>query len=245
MPKERKGRIDKLLVERGFISSRERSRALIMAGEVIVDGMVIEKPGTAIPINASISLKEKLPYVSRGGIKLEGALNHFGINVKGMVIIDIGSSTGGFTDCLLKRGAEKVFAVDVGTGLLDWKIRNDRRVEVLEGRNIRYLGFEEIPEPVDLAVIDVSFISLDKVIPKAREFLNKCGCILALIKPQFEVGRGQVGKGGIVRDPEKHKMVIEKIKTFIDGLGLDVKGVFESPIKGTKGNREFWIFCHK
>jgi 23S rRNA (cytidine1920-2'-O)/16S rRNA (cytidine1409-2'-O)-methyltransferase len=241
MPKESRERIDKLLVERGFISSRERSRALIMAGKVMVDGMMVEKPGTVIPINASISLKEDFPYVSRGGIKLEGALNHFGMNVKGMVVIDIGSSTGGFTDCLLKKGAERVFAVDVGKGLLDWKIRNNPRVKVFEGRNIRYLDFKEIPEPVDLAVIDVSFISLEKVIPKACGFLSDCGYILALIKPQFEVGRGQVGKGGIVREPEKHVMVIEKIKTFVDELGFEVEGVFESPLKGAKGNREFWI----
>ncbi|MFQ5586409.1 MAG: TlyA family RNA methyltransferase [Thermodesulfobacteriota bacterium] len=242
MPKGERGRVDKLLVERGLVESRERGRALIMAGKVVVNGARVDKPGTAIPINAEITLKETPLYVSRGGIKLAGALSRFGIDVEGKVVIDVGSSTGGFTDCLLKGGAQRVYAVDVGKGLLDWKLRNDRRVVPLEGRNVRYLEHGEVGEQADMAVIDVSFISLEKVIPGVAELLKGEGRILPLITPQFDVGRGPGGMGGIVRDPEKHRMVMERIRVFAEGHGMAVEGLCESPIRGSKGNREFWIY---
>ena len=242
MSRGEKGRIDKLLVERGLIGSRERGRALIMAGKVMVNGARVDKPGSTVPIDAEIVIKEPPPYVGRGGIKLAGALDHFEIDVAGRVLLDIGSSTGGFTDCLLQRGASKVYAIDVGKGLIDWKLRNDPRVVLLEGRNIRYLEDGEVGDDADMAVIDVSFISLEKVIPRVSHLLKGSWGIVALIKPQFEVGKGQVGKGGIVRDPEKHTMVVERIQTFAEGLGMAVMGVCDSPIKGGKGNREFWIY---
>lgn len=245
MSKKGKKRLDSLIVEKGLIKSRERAKAVIMAGSVTVNGRVIDKPGVEVDENADIVIKEDLPYVSRGGVKLEGALNNFNIDVNGLVVMDVGASTGGFTDCLLKRGAKKIFAVDVGKGLLDWKLRNDERVKVIEEKNIRHLKFDDIGELVDMAAIDVSFISLKKVIPNVINFIKKDCTILALIKPQFEVGKGMVGKGGIVRDIEKQQSVIEDIKEFSISLGLDVKGVCESPIKGTKGNREFWIWLKK
>lgn len=235
-------RLDKLLVEKGLVKGRERARALIMAGKVMVDGMVVDKAGTEVDEGAVITIKEDHPYVGRGGVKLEGALDHFHIPVEGLTIMDVGASTGGFTDCLLKRGVKKVFAVDVGKGLLDWHLRQDKRVVVLEGRNIRYLGSDEVGERMDMVVCDVSFISLEKVIPKVKGFIKDGGSILGLIKPQFEVGKGEVGKGGIVKDPEKHRKVIERIKAFSEGLGFKVEGVYESPIRGVKGNREFWIW---
>ncbi|MDP2688915.1 MAG: TlyA family RNA methyltransferase, partial [Deltaproteobacteria bacterium] len=191
---------------------------------------------------SGIVLKESLPFVSRGGVKLAGMLDAAGFDVAGLTAIDIGSSTGGFTDCLLKRGASKVYAVDVGKGILDMRLRNDPRVTVLEERNIRYLDPAETGGPVDLAVIDVSFISLEKVLPRAKELLKEGGAIFALIKPQFEVGKGQVGKGGIVKDPDKHREVVERIKEFSTNLGFKPVATGESPIKGAKGNREFWIF---
>lgn len=242
MVKQRKARIDTLIVERGMAPSRQKAQALIMAGMVLVGGVVVDKPGQNVPEDGEIVLKETLPFVSRGGVKLEGMLDAAGFDVSGLVAVDIGSSTGGFTDCLLKRGARKVYAVDVGKGLLDFHLRGDPRVVVLEERNIRYLDPAEIGEPIDLAVIDVSFISLEKVLPKARELLGKGGAVFALIKPQFEVGKGQVGKGGIVKDPEKHREVVERIKGFSEGIGFIVSATGESPIKGAKGNREFWIF---
>ncbi len=236
-----KGRIDRLLVERGLAESLEKALAIIMAGRALAEGRVIDKPGAEIKRDVEITILEQSPYVSRGGIKLEGALSYFNIDCAGKTVVDIGASTGGFTDCLLKRGAKKVFAVDVGKGLLDWSLRNDKRVIVLEGRNIRYLESKDIGETVDAAVIDVSFISLKKVIPKAREFLKHKGTILALIKPQFEAEKEEVGEKGIIKDPEIHKKVIDKIKAFSEDLGFIVKGVSESAIKGAKGNREFWI----
>ncbi|MEK6599842.1 MAG: TlyA family RNA methyltransferase [Deltaproteobacteria bacterium] len=236
-----KGRIDRLLVERGLAESLEKALAIIMAGRALADGSVIDKPGAEIKTDVEITIIEQSPYVSRGGIKLEGALSYFNIDCAGKIVVDIGASTGGFTDCLLKRGAKKVFAVDVGKGLLDWSLRNDKRVIVLEGRNIRYLEFSGIGEKVDAAVIDVSFISLKKCIPKAREFIKDKGIILALIKPQFEAEKEDVGEKGIIKDPEIHKKVIDKIKAFSEDLGFIVKGVSESAIKGAKGNKEFWI----
>lgn len=245
MSKKVKKRLDVLIVEKGLAASREKAKALIMTGNVIVNDRVVDKPGTEVDENAAVVIKEDLPYVSRGGIKLEGALNNFNIDVNGLVIMDVGASTGGFTDCLLQRGAKKIFAVDVGKGLLDWKLRNDERVKVIEGKNIRHLQFDDVGEFVDMAVIDVSFISLKIVMPNVMNFARKGGLILALIKPQFEVGKGMVGKGGIVRDSEKHEAVIDGIKEFSISLGLDIKGVCESPITGAKGNREFWIWLGK
>jgi len=217
-----------------------------LAGKVFVQGQRIDKAGSMVFSDMEILIKgEDLPYVSRGGLKLEKALEEFMIDVKGMVVMDVGASTGGFTDCLLKKGAERVYAIDVGYGQLDWKLRRDKRVVVLEKRNIRYLKKEEIPEEIDLAVIDVSFISLTKVIPKVSEFLKNEGAIIALIKPQFEVAKGEVGKGGIVKNPEKHREVVLKISEFADTLSLSVKGTIESPILGQKGNREFLIYLVK
>jgi 23S rRNA (cytidine1920-2'-O)/16S rRNA (cytidine1409-2'-O)-methyltransferase len=242
--KKEKVRIDKLLTDRGLVRSRQKAQALIMARKVLVGGVVVDKAGTEVERDSLISLKEEFPYVSRGGIKLQGALDNFNINVEGLTAIDVGASTGGFTDCLLTRGVKGVIAIDVGRGLLDQRIREDERVRVLEGRNIRYLDPAEVGEKVDMVVIDVSFISLTKVLPRVKEFLKKKGKVLALIKPQFEVGKGEVGKGGVVKDPEKQRRVIESLKAFSQKLGLRPVGVFESPIKGAKGNREFWLYLY-
>jgi len=234
------------MVEKGLVPSREKAQALIMIGGVKVNGQVMRKPGQKIREDALIEiLQPPCPYVSRGGIKLEGAIKGFGINVEGKVCLDVGASTGGFTDCLLQHGAKRVYAVDVGWGQLHWKLRNDPRVICLEKRNIRYLPKEEIPEEVDLVTIDTSFISLKLVIPAVLKFLKEKAEILALIKPQFEVGKGEVGKGGVVRDSEKHKRVIEEIRIFSQNLGLHPVGVIESPILGPKGNKEFFIYLIK
>jgi 23S rRNA (cytidine1920-2'-O)/16S rRNA (cytidine1409-2'-O)-methyltransferase len=237
-----KVRLDRLLIQRGLVENPEKAVAVIMAGKVLVQGNVIDKPGTEVQHDAEITLLKDSPYVGRGGLKLEGALNYFSIEVKDATVMDVGASTGGFTDCLLKKGASKVFAVDVGKGLLDWRLRNDKRVVVLEGKNVRYLEFKDIGEKVDIAVIDVSFISLEKVIPKVKEFLKNKGSILALIKPQFEAKKTDVGAKGIIRDPAIHHMVIDKINIYCLNFGLVVKGVCESSIKGAKGNKEFWIY---
>jgi len=237
-----KVRLDKLLIQRGLVENPEKAIAVIMAGKVLVQGNVIDKPGTEVQHDAEITLLKDSPYVGRGGLKLEGVLNYFSIEVKDATVMDVGASTGGFTDCLLKKGAGKVFAVDVGKGLLDWRLRNDKRVVVLEGKNVRYLEFKDIGEKVDIAVIDVSFISLEKVIPKVKEFLKNKGTILALIKPQFEAKKTEVGAKGIIRDPAIHHMVIDKINIYCLNSGIVVKGVCESSIKGTKGNKEFWIY---
>jgi len=235
-----------LMVEKGLVPSREKAQALIIIGGVKVNGQIMRKPGQKIREDAFIEIiTPPCPYVSRGGIKLEGAIKGFSINVEGKVCLDVGASTGGFTDCLLQHGAKRVYAVDVGWGQLHWKLRNDPRVICLEKRNIRYLPKEEIPEEVDLVTIDTSFISLKLVIPAVLKFLKEKAEILALIKPQFEVGKGEVGKGGVVRDPEKHKRVIEEIWTFSQNLGLHPVGVMESPILGPKGNKEFFIYLIK
>jgi 23S rRNA (cytidine1920-2'-O)/16S rRNA (cytidine1409-2'-O)-methyltransferase len=242
----KKERLDKILVERGLTQSRERARALIMAGQVVVSDHVAEKPGQMVPVLAEVRLKgELLPFVSRGGLKLQKALDEFNIDVAGLVVLDVGASTGGFTDCLLQRGAKKVIAIDVGYGQLAWKLRQDERVVNLEKTNIRYLTSDKLPQVPDFAVIDASFISLAKVLPATLSLLGDGGAIIALIKPQFEVGRGEVGKGGVVRDPEKHRDVIDAIKSVADNLGLEVKGVTESPLLGPRGNREFLIFMGK
>ena len=233
-------RLDRLLVARGFAESRERGHALILAGQVLVNGQKQDKAGALVPEDAGIRiLGEVLPYVSRGGLKLEGALKGFKISVEGKTALDVGASTGGFTDCLLQHGAEKVYAVDVGYGQLAWKLRQDPRVITIERVNIRDIASSLIPEPIDIAVIDVSFISLEKVIPSILKFLNPDSEIIALIKPQFEVGREQVGKGGIVRDEAARSAAVDRVTDFIRGSGFEVKGVIPSPITGQDGNVEF------
>ncbi|MFA5514963.1 MAG: TlyA family RNA methyltransferase [Desulfuromonadales bacterium] len=238
--------MDKLLVERGLVPSRERARALILAGKVIVGEHVVDKAGTQVALDSPLRLKgEDIPYVSRGGLKLAHALDTFNIAVAGRLAIDVGASTGGFTDCLLQRGAARVIAVDVGYGQLAWKLREDARVLNLERTNIRELTPERLPARPDLAVIDASFISLDKVLPATLPLLAGAAEVVALIKPQFEVGRGEVGKGGVVRDAEKQARVVEKVRAMAVELGCAVIAVTESPILGPKGNREFLIWLKK
>jgi 23S rRNA (cytidine1920-2'-O)/16S rRNA (cytidine1409-2'-O)-methyltransferase len=241
--KQARERLDRLLLEQGLVPSRERARAMIMAGLVVVNDHAVLKAGEMVPLDAEIRLKgADHPYVSRGGLKLQKALDHFGIDVAGLVAMDVGASTGGFTDCLLQRGAAKVYAVDVGYGQLAWKLRQDERVVNLEKTNIRYLSRDTLRELPQLVVIDASFISLDKILPHVIMLVDAGAAIVALIKPQFEVGRGEVGKGGVVRDEEKHRQVVERVSLLAESLGLTVRGVTESPILGPKGNREFLIW---
>ncbi len=242
-PKTSKIRLDRLLVEREISPTRERAKALILSGTVIVGENRIDKASTLVPINAAIRIKgEGNPYVSRGGLKLKGALTEFGIDVAGFAALDIGASTGGFTDCLLQKGARKVYAVDVGYGQLAWKLRNDERVVVFEKTNIRYFSGDGIDDEIDIATIDASFISLKLVIPAAIKLIKKDAIILALIKPQFEAGRGEVGKKGVVKDPDIHKRVVDEIDEFCQELGLDVLGTCESSLLGPAGNKEFFIY---
>ncbi len=238
MPRER---IDKLLVDRGLVESRTKAQALVMAGAVLVNEQLIHKPSEVFSHDATIRIKANATprYVSRGGIKLEAALREFNIGVRDLVCLDVGASTGGFTDCLLQYGAQRVVALDVGHNQLDWKIRNDRRVEVREEVNARHLAPSDFEDKFDLITIDVSFISLTKVLPAVVPLLMKNGRIVALIKPQFEVGKGEVGKGGIVRDPLQHQRVIAEVNGMAESLGLQVVGLIESPIKGADGNVEF------
>ncbi len=241
-----KRRLDNLLIERGIVQSRERAKALILSGEVKVDGKPVNKSGALINEDSEIELTGKdIPYVSRGGLKLEKAIREFGIAVKDKTAIDVGASTGGFTDCLLQHGAKKVYAIDVGYGQLAWKLRNDPRVIVIERKNIRYLKIDDIGELSDMATIDVSFISLKLVLPVVKDLLKEKGEIVALIKPQFEVGKGEVGKGGIVKEKEQHDRVISDIKSFASDLGFKVLALTESPIYGQKGNVEFLIYIKK
>lgn len=240
--KPAKRRIDQLLVERGFAESRERAQALILAGYVRADGRKIEKAGQTVAETAGIELTERLRYVSRGGLKLEGAIQHFGIDVRSRVCLDIGSSTGGFTDCLLQHGAARVYAFDVGTGQLDWKLRNDPRVVVREGVNARYLEPPDVPELVDLIVCDLSFISVTLILPVLPPLLRSPGVLVILIKPQFEAGREQVGKGGIVRDPAIHAEICARVKGAVEALGFRT-ALMESPILGAEGNREFLLYA--
>ena len=241
-----KERLDKLLVDRGLAASRERARALILAGQVVVGEHAVDKVGVKVAADVPLRLKgEDLPFVSRGGLKLEHALNAFALDVTGRTAIDVGASTGGFTDCLLQRGAAKVFAVDVGYGQLAWKLREDPRVVSMERTNIRQLTSDQLSASPDLAVIDASFISLDKVLPPTLALLVPGGDVIALIKPQFEVGKGQVGKGGVVRDPGQHAAVVERVRAEAEALGCTVLGVAESPLLGQKGNREFLIHLRK
>jgi 23S rRNA (cytidine1920-2'-O)/16S rRNA (cytidine1409-2'-O)-methyltransferase len=235
-----KERLDKLLVDRGLAESRTKAQALIMAGQVLVEEQRVDKPGQLIDTGASFRIKgEQVKYVSRGGLKLEAALKAFGIRPTNKTCIDIGASTGGFTDCLLQHGAAAVWAVDVGRNQLAWRIRQDPRVRVIDGMNARYLEPAQFEGPFDVATIDVSFISLTKILPAVSTLVKQGGDVIALVKPQFEVGKGEVGKGGIVKDPAKHRRVIEEVTGFARSIGFEVAGVIESPILGAEGNREF------
>ena len=236
-----KKRLDVLLVERLYADSRTKAQAIIMSGNVYVNGQKADKPGTSYEETVDIEVRGAVcPYVSRGGLKLEKALRDFGVNPDGFVCSDSGASTGGFTDCLLQQGAKKVFAIDVGYGQLDWKIRSDERVVVMERTNIRYVTPEDLGEPLDLSVIDVSFIGLEIVLPTIKTLLKpESGQVLCLIKPQFEAGKENVGKKGVVRDPKIHKMVLDNFVSLVHGLGFTILGLTFSPVKGPEGNIEF------
>jgi 23S rRNA (cytidine1920-2'-O)/16S rRNA (cytidine1409-2'-O)-methyltransferase len=237
-----KERIDKLLLDRGLVKSRQQAQALILGGDVLAGDRRIDKPGTRIDSTADIRLKTApLPYVSRGGLKLEKALDAFAPDIRNWVCLDIGASTGGFTDCLLQRGAAKVYTIDVGHNQLDWKLRSDPRVVWKEGLNARYLKFEDVGVTADLISMDLSFISLTLVLPVLRPFTRPTTRILCLVKPQFEVGREHVEKGGLVTDPSKHQEVIRKIRSCAQSLGYTVLGVIDSPILGAEGNKEFFL----
>jgi 23S rRNA (cytidine1920-2'-O)/16S rRNA (cytidine1409-2'-O)-methyltransferase len=245
-----KSRLDLLLVARGLATTRERAQALILAGEVTVDGQPSAKPGMLVATDAEVAVRAPLPYVGRGGVKLAHALDTFGLDVTGRVALDVGASTGGFTDCLLQRGVSRVYAVDVGYGQLDWRLRQDSRVVVLDKTNVRYL--ESLPERPDLAVADVSFISLRLVLPAIWRLIAEQAQAIVLVKPQFEVGRGQVGKGGVVRDPAVRQVVVDDLAAWAVAQGWQMRGVTQSPITGPAGNVEylFWLgkgagACHE
>ena len=243
----KKERIDKLLAERGFAASRAKAQAMVMAGVVLVNERRVEKPSEMVPVDETIRIKGETPesrYVGRGGLKLEAALNHFNIVPAGWVCLDVGSSTGGFTDCLLQHRAASVVALDVGTNQLAWKLRTDPRVEVRENTNARTLKTEDFETRFRLIVMDVSFISVTKLLAALRDLLEPDGRMVVLIKPQFEVGKGEVGKGGIVREPEKHTAVVEKVNEYAESVGLDLVGVIDSPILGAEGNKEF-LACYR
>ncbi len=238
----KKERLDKLVHEQGLADSREQAKRLIMAGLVLVNEQKIDKAGATVPLNAQIRLLgQEHPYVGRGGLKLEKALHEFNIDPNGRIAIDIGASTGGFTDCLLQHGAVRVYAVDVGYGQLAWKLVTDPRVINRERTNIRHVTSGDFPEKMDIAVMDLSFISLTKILEPVIPVLKPGADIIALIKPQFEVGKGEVGKGGIVKSTEKHQQVISEITAYVEQRGIVVRGVIESPIKGAKGNTEFLL----
>jgi 23S rRNA (cytidine1920-2'-O)/16S rRNA (cytidine1409-2'-O)-methyltransferase len=236
-------RIDKLLVEKGLADSRTKAQALVMSGVVLVNEQRVNKPSELFPTEAQVRLKHAddpaLRYVGRGGLKLEAALRDFEVDVKGFECLDVGASAGGFTDCLLQHGAKHIVALDVGHNQIDWRLRNDQRVDVREGVNARYLSQADFVTQFDLIVVDVSFISLTKVLPSLRPLLNSTGRLIALIKPQFEVGRGEVGGGGVVRDSDKRVRVVDEVNAFAKSIGLQVHGVIESPIRGAEGNVEF------
>ena len=239
----KKHRLDLIVVEKGMAKSRQRAQAIIMAGKVYVNERPVDKPGFFVSPEDCVELKgTDIPYVSRGGLKLEAALHELRLDVAGSICIDVGASTGGFTDCLLQHGAERVYAVDVGYGQLAWKLRQDPRVIVIERTNVRYMTADAIPAPVDLISVDVSFISLKIVVPAIIQFLKSDASILGLIKPQFEVGKRQVGKGGVVKQPELHQQVIKDLSDFFETIGLAPLSVYPSPLLGPKGNREFFIF---
>jgi len=237
-----KVRVDQLLVERGLADSREKAQALILAGDVMIDGQKADKPGRSVAGDCQVELLARLPYVSRGGVKLAAALDHFAVDVTGRMCLDVGSSTGGFTDCLLQRGAARVWAIDVGRGQLDWKLRNDPRVEVREGVNARFLTPQDIPERFDLAVCDASFISTTILLPAIVPLLRENGEMIILVKPQFESARGEVGKGGIVRDPALHQAACDRVRVCAEKLGFHT-AVIESPLLGAEGNREFLLYA--
>jgi len=239
-----KARLDQILTERGLADSREKARAMILAGSVTVDGQKAEKPGHSYPIDCRIEVAALPLFVSRGGIKLAAALDQFQISVQDLVCLDVGSSTGGFTDCLLQRAAARVWAVDVGRGQLDWKLRNDRRVVVREGVNARYLSSEDFPQPFDLAVCDASFISATLLLPSMSALLKEHGEMVILVKPQFEVGREQVGKGGIVRNPKLHAQACERVRAAVEALGFQAE-IMDSPILGAEGNKEFLLHARR
>ncbi|HEX2985952.1 MAG TPA: TlyA family RNA methyltransferase [Caproiciproducens sp.] len=241
-----KKRLDCLIYERGLAESREKAKTIIMLGNVYVDNQKSDKPGTILPLNANIEIRgEGLRYVSRGGLKLEKAMSVFPIQLKDKVTMDIGASTGGFTDCMLQNGAKKVYSIDVGYGQLAWKLRTDPRVINLERTNVRYLTQEQIPDPIDFFSVDVSFISLCLVLPVAREFMSENAQAICLIKPQFEAGKGKVGKKGVVREKSIHIEVIQKITDFVLQNGFSVLGLTFSPVKGPEGNIEYLVYLEK
>lgn len=243
MEKLKKERLDVLLVSRGLAPSREKAKAYIMAGTVYVNGQKEEKAGTTFPLDCSIEVRaDEQPFVSRGGYKLDKAIKYFSLALDGLVCMDIGASTGGFTDCMLQNGAKKVFSVDVGHGQLDWKLRNDDRVVCMEKTNIRYVKPEDIGEPLDFASVDVSFISLTKILTPVRALLKNDSHMVCLIKPQFEAGRKQVGKHGVVRDKNVHAEVIENVCGFAFNAGFDIEGLTFSPIRGPEGNIEYLVY---
>jgi len=231
-------RLDQLLVERGLFASREQARRAVMAGEVRVDGELVDKAGAAVAPTAALAVRAREPFVSRSGRKLAAALDRFGVDPAGWVCLDVGASTGGFTDCLLQRGAARVYALDVGYGQLDARLRADPRVVVMERRNARHLAPGDLPERVRLATVDVSFISLAKVVPALLPHVEPGGLLLTLIKPQFEAGRGAVGKGGVLRDEALRRSVVQEVASSLAGLGLSPLGLFDSPVAGMEGNRE-------
>lgn len=245
--KSPKQRLDLLLVERALFQSREKAQRAIMAGLVRVGDALADKPGTRVPQDAVITVKQECRYVGRGGLKMEAAIKHFGVDPTGRVCLDIGASTGGFTDCLLQHGAAKVHAIDVGHSQLDWKIRSDPRVVVREKLNARYLTRDDIPDPIEICVVDVSFISLTLILPAAFPLLVPGGVVLTLIKPQFELSKEDVDAGhGVVRDPAAHQRAVDKIEQFVrQSEGLSWEGVIESPILGGEGNREFLACLRK
>ena len=238
-----KVRLDTLLVERGLAESRQKSQALIMAGEVLIDDRPVSKPGSLVDKDSPVKILNKAPYVSRGGLKLEYALEAFGLDVRGYKALDAGASTGGFTDCLLKHGAILVYALDVGSGQLDWSLRNDSRVVVLEKVNAHYPF--TLPEKVDIATVDLSFISVTKVLPNVVPWLKEKGLIIVLLKPQFEAERKEVGKGGIIKDPLTHALVLGRFISWSVNKGFRLFGLEASPVKGAEGNREFLLLLQK
>ncbi|MCB8948902.1 MAG: TlyA family RNA methyltransferase [Ardenticatenaceae bacterium] len=237
---KKKERLDKLLVARGLVPTRSKAQGIILAGEVLVDGTMVDKPGTAVPLEAAIELKAQLPYVGRGGFKLAGALEAFELDVTGNISADVGACTGGFTDVLLQNGASRVYAIDVGYGQLDWSLRQDERVVVLERTNARYL--EDLGEPVNFVAIDVSFISLRLILPAVKQWLAEGASIVALIKPQFEAGPKQVGRGGIVKDTAVHRAVLLELWQWLRENGFGVLGLTKSPVTGADGNIEFLVW---
>jgi 23S rRNA (cytidine1920-2'-O)/16S rRNA (cytidine1409-2'-O)-methyltransferase len=241
LPRAHKERLDRVLAAQGLVPSREAAARTVLAGGVSVDGVMVDKPAKLVPLDARIEIVQPALFVSRSGDKLAAALDAFHIDPRGTIGLDVGCSTGGFTDCLLQRGATRIYAIDVGYGQFDWRLRNDSRVVLLERTNIRYVDRAVVPEAIDLAVIDVSFISLTLVLPAVVHLLNKSAVVVALVKPQFEVGKGQVGRGGIVRDDAQRKVVTEKIIACAAHLGLQVNGVIDSPVVGRRGNREILV----